>query len=47
LIVFIHAPTLGNSISAEIPTASKGMPIPIAMANNALPPSAASRVWLI
>ena len=40
----IHAPALGSSAPSETPTATRGTPMPSAMANSAAPPSTTSRV---
>ena len=43
----IHAPDLGSHSPAEPPTTISGTLMPAASENNAVPPSATSRVWLM
>ncbi len=45
LTAFIQPPALGSRAPPATPTASRGMPMPSAMANSAEPPSHTSRVW--
>ena len=47
LMCTIQAPARGSRLPAERPVSSSGTLMPMAMANNAVPPSTTSPVWLM